>query len=236
VLPRFCVCLFGGRRLRAIQCAASSSGRSRYLRGVDIGLTQTNILNSFRRSDVRLGQSDDKIAHIAKLFNGEVHLITGPGILPSNSCGAARSTSTPRAVAPATRCATSSRPSASRSRKSACPRSRLEKVKSGKIAATALIAGKPVRSLSHLSRNDRLHFVPIPYPAQLISDYLPATVTHDDYPDLVAAGATADTMAVGAVMIATTGQRPTSTATAAYSGSWRPSFPRSRNSRNRPAT
>jgi hypothetical protein len=78
----------------------------------------------------------------------------------------------------------------------------LEKVKSGEIAATALIAGKPVRSLSHQSGNDRLHFVPIPYPAELISDYLPATFTHDDYPDLVAAGEIADTVAVGAVMIA----------------------------------
>jgi uncharacterized protein len=78
-----------------------------------------------------------------------------------------------------------------------------EKVKSGEIAATALIAGKPVRSMLKLTRNDGLHFVPIPYTAQLNGDYLPATLTHDDYPELIAPRETAvDTVAVGAVLIA----------------------------------
>jgi uncharacterized protein len=57
-----------------------------------------------------------------------------------------------------------------------------EKVKSGEIAATASIAGKPVRSVLKLSRNDGLHFVQIPYTKelnQLIGDFLPATLTHD---------------------------------------------------------
>jgi hypothetical protein len=53
-----------------------------------------------------------------------------------------------------------------------------------------------------LSRMDKLHFVPIPYPTQLIGDYLPTTLTHDDYPELVPTGQAVDTVAVGAVMIA----------------------------------
>jgi len=77
-----------------------------------------------------------------------------------------------------------------------------EKLKSGEIAATALIAGKPVRSMAKLNMSDRLHFVPIPYPAQLIGDYLPTTLNHDDYPDLIRPGETVDTVAVGAVLIA----------------------------------
>jgi hypothetical protein len=77
----------------------------------------------------------------------------------------------------------------------------IEKVKSGEIAATALIAGKPVRSMSALTRSDRLHFVPFPYPTQLIGDYLPATFTHEDYPELIPAGDSVDTVAVGAVLI-----------------------------------
>jgi uncharacterized protein len=78
----------------------------------------------------------------------------------------------------------------------------LEKVKSGEIAATALISGKPVRAISRLTGTDRLHFVPIPYPGQLISDYLPATLDHDDYPDLIALGETVDTVAVSTALIA----------------------------------
>jgi hypothetical protein len=78
----------------------------------------------------------------------------------------------------------------------------LEKVKSGEIAATALIAGKPVRSVSKLGHNEGLHLVPVPYPTQLIGDYLPATLRHDDYPELIRPNETVDTVAVGAVLIA----------------------------------
>jgi uncharacterized protein len=56
--------------------------------------------------------------------------------------------------------------------------------------------------MSKLTRTDQLHLVPIPYPAQLIGDYLPATLTHDDYPDLVPSGEIVDTVAIGAVLIA----------------------------------
>src|SRR6266481_3525727 len=52
----------------------------RYLKGVDIGLTQLSVLNSFRNSNQTLGKYDDKIVYIAKLFNEEVHLIAGRDI------------------------------------------------------------------------------------------------------------------------------------------------------------
>ena len=77
-----------------------------------------------------------------------------------------------------------------------------EKVKNGEIAATVLIAGKPVRSMSKLNSADGLHFVPVPYPPQLLADYYPSTLTHDDYPDVIAAGQSVDTISVGAVLIA----------------------------------
>ena len=52
----------------------------RYLRGVDIGLTQTSILNSYRRSNEGMGHFDNKIVYIAKLFNEEVHLVARSNI------------------------------------------------------------------------------------------------------------------------------------------------------------
>jgi hypothetical protein len=56
--------------------------------------------------------------------------------------------------------------------------------------------------MSKLVRDDGLHLVSIPYPQQLADDYLPATLTHDDYPELIPAGESVDTVAVGAVLIA----------------------------------
>jgi len=53
----------------------------RVLKGIDIGLTQTSILNDFRRSNGILGVPDDnKIAVVCKLFNLEAHLVVRSGI------------------------------------------------------------------------------------------------------------------------------------------------------------
>jgi len=52
----------------------------RYLKGVDVGLTQVSIMDGLRRSNQALGKDDDKIVYITRLFNEEVHLIAGPDI------------------------------------------------------------------------------------------------------------------------------------------------------------
>ena len=176
----------------------------RYLRGVDIGLTQTSILNSYRRSNERMGHFDDKIVYIAKLFNEEVHLVARSNITSIEQLRGlkvnldAKGSGTSYSMRDLFKTLSIDVEEVTMSQFEA-----FEKVKSGEIAATALIAGKPVRSMLKLTRTDGLHFVPIPYTAQLRDDYLPATLTHDDYPELVASGETAlDTVAVGAVLIA----------------------------------
>jgi len=196
-----------GDNLRILPIAGIGGPRNirdvRYVRGVDIGLTQTNILNSFRRSNERLGQFDDKIVYIAKLFNEEVHLVAKSDITSIAQLKGlkvnldARGSGTSYSMRDLFNALGIDVQEVSMSQVEA-----IEKVKSGEIAATALIAGKPVRSMSKLGREDGLHLVPIPYPKQFSDDYLPATLTHDDYPELVPAGDSVDTVAVSAVLIA----------------------------------
>jgi uncharacterized protein len=175
----------------------------RYLRGVDIGLTQTNILNDFRRSSERMGQTEDKIVYIAELFKEEVHLLARPNITSIEQLRGlkvnldAKGSGTSYSMRDLFKALGIEVEEVSMSQAEA-----VEKVKTGEIAATALIAGKPAGSISKLTGRDRLHFVPIPYPGQLISDYLPATLAHDDYPELIAPSETVDTVAVGTVLIA----------------------------------
>jgi TRAP-type uncharacterized transport system substrate-binding protein len=175
----------------------------RYVKVIDIGLTQTNILNNFRRSNERMGQYDDKIVYIAKLFNEEVHLIASADITSIEQLKGlkvnvdAKGSGTSYSMRDLFNALGIDVEEVSMSQVEA-----LAKVKRGEIAATALIAGKPVHSMSTLTGMDGLHFVPIPYPTQLIDDYLPATLTHDDYPDLIGPGESVDTVAVGTVLIA----------------------------------
>jgi uncharacterized protein len=174
----------------------------RYLRGVDIGLTQISILNHFRRSSESMGQTEDKIVYIAKLFNEEVHLVAKPNITSIEQLRGlkvnldAKGSGTSYSMRDLFKTFEIEIEEVSMPQLEA-----LDKVKSGEIAATALIAGKPVSSMLKLSGSDGLHFVSLPYPGQLVGDYLPATLTHSDYPELIAANETVDTVAVGAVLI-----------------------------------
>jgi TRAP-type uncharacterized transport system substrate-binding protein len=196
-----------GDNLRILPIAGIGGPRNirdvRYVRGVDIGLTQTNILNNFRRSNERLGQFDDKIVYIAKLFNEEIHLVARPDITSIAQLKGlkvnldARGSGTSYTMRDLFNTLGIDVQEVSLSQVEA-----IEKVKSGEIAATVLIAGKPVRSMSKLGREDGLHFVSIPYPKELYADYLPATLTHDDYPELIQAGETVNTVALSAVLFA----------------------------------
>jgi len=195
-----------GDNLRILPIAGIGGPRNirdvRYVKGIDIGLTQTSILNNFRRSNERMGQTENKIAYIARLFNEEVHLVARANITSIAQLRGlkvnfdARGSGTSYSMRDIFKALEIEVEEISMSQVEA-----FEKVKSGEIAATALIAGKPVRPMSKLGSSDGLHFVPLPYPTQLMSDYLPTSLTHDDYPDLVPAGQSIDTLAVGAVLI-----------------------------------
>jgi hypothetical protein len=78
----------------------------------------------------------------------------------------------------------------------------LEKLKNGEIAATVLTSGKPSDVVTPLKASDGYRMLSIPWSDSMPSDYLPATLTHDDYPNLIAPGQTIDTIASGTVLLA----------------------------------
>jgi hypothetical protein len=59
-----------------------------------------------------------------------------------------------------------------------------------------------VPALRQLKASDGFRLVPIPFSDSLINDYLPATLTHEDYPSLIAEGQSVDTLASGIIVIA----------------------------------
>jgi uncharacterized protein len=195
-----------GEDLRVLPIAGIGGPRNirdvRYVKGIDVGLTQTGILNNFRRSNESMGQTENRIVYIAKLFNEEVHLVAGTGITSIDQLKGlkvnldARGSGTSYSMRDIFKTLDIAVEEVSMPQTEA-----LEKVRSGEIAATALIAGKPVQSMSKLRVADGLHFVPIPFLKPLIADYLPSTLTHDDYPNVIPAGQPVETIAVGTVLI-----------------------------------
>jgi uncharacterized protein len=59
-------------------------------------------------------------------------------------------------------------------------------MKTGEVWADLVLSGKPVGSLASYSIiEDGLHLIAVPYLPALQKEFLPATLTHDDYPNLI---------------------------------------------------
>jgi len=176
----------------------------RFLKGVDLGITQINLLNTFRRNN-ELGPLDGKLVYIARLFSEEVHLVVraDSGITSIDQLAGKKVNF--GGAGTGTQWTTSDvfgRLSIKSEEVNLGQADALAKLKAGEIAATALIAGKPAPAMTKLKADDGLRFLPIPFAKQLHDDYLPGVLTNADYPGLVAAGDELETVAVGAVLIA----------------------------------
>jgi len=176
----------------------------RFLKGVDLGITQSILLNQARQNH-EIGNIDDKIVYIAKLFNEEMHLVVraDSGITGIEQLNGKKVNFSD--IGSGTQL--SSRDIFARlgikpTELNMGQNDAFEKLKSGEIAATVLIAGKPAASMAKLKAAEGFRLVPVPYPKALQGEYLPAVLSHDDYPGMVETGRGVDTVAVSAVLIA----------------------------------
>jgi TRAP-type uncharacterized transport system substrate-binding protein len=76
-------------------------------------------------------------------------------------------------------------------------------IMTGDIAADLVLSGKPVGSLANFANvGDGFHLISIPYLPALEEGLLAATLTHDDYPNLIDTGKSVDTIGARLVLIA----------------------------------
>src|SRR5256714_10184633 len=176
----------------------------RFLKGVDLGITQSNLLPYFKKTN-EIGVIDDKIVYIAKLFNEEMHLIVraDSGLTSIEQLAGKRVNFSD--AGSGTQLSTRDifeRLGTPVQEVNMGQADAFEKLKSGEIAATILIAGKPAGSMAKLKAIDGFRILPIAYAKPLQNDYLPATLSAEDYPGLIGPGQKVETVAVGAVLIA----------------------------------
>ncbi len=174
----------------------------RYLRGIDIGLTQLSVLNSFRSSNQTLGKYDDKIVYIAKLFNEEVHLIAGAEIMSIEQLNGRKvNIDEVRSGTSYTMRDIFKRLGIKVEEVNVTQGDAFEKLKSGEIAATAYVAGKTAKLIANMKFERGIHFLPVPFAAEIASEYLPTELTHEDYPDPIPPGQVIPTIADEVVLI-----------------------------------
>jgi uncharacterized protein len=173
----------------------------RYLHGVDMGFTRTNILGHWRKSG-EIPDLVDKIAYIVKVGNEEENLIVRSEIdsieqLRGKKVNFNQVDSGTQMSARDIFSAFKVEVDETNLREDDA----FEKLKNGEITGVVATAGKPAPVLRRLKRSDGYRIVPLPFKESMLGDYLPSTLQHEDYPDLIPEGKSVDTLASSIVII-----------------------------------
>jgi TRAP transporter TAXI family solute receptor len=173
-----------------------------WLRGIDMGLTQANVLNHLAKTG-ELGDIKGQLAYVAKLFNEEMHILGATGVASfEDLAGKKVNLGDEGSGTDITAQLIFKHFGIEVEGVHLDQNDAIAKVKSGEIAATILIGGKPSPAFTHVRAADGLKLIDIPYRPDMEVEYYPATLTSEDYPDLIPQGENVDTIAVCAVLVA----------------------------------
>ncbi len=197
-----------GENIRVLPIVGAGGGGNikdvRFLKGIDLGITQGVLLNRFKRTN-EIGPIQDKIVYIAKLNNEEMHLVVRSDSNINSIEQLAGKKVNFSDVGSGSQLSNQeifNRLNIKVTEVNMGQADAFEALKRGEIAATILIAGKPTGSTRTLRSADGFKILPVAYTKALQDDFLPAVLTHEDYPNLIAKGEKIDTIAVSCVLIA----------------------------------
>lgn len=173
-----------------------------FLRNVDMGVTQANLLKHFDRTGELGPNLKARIAYIAKLFNEEMHILVRSDVKDiSELNGKYVNFGAPGSGGAITGKLIFAALGVDAQEVNLTDSEAIEKLKAGDIDATIVVTGKPAPVLANLKEATGLKLLAVPYAKTLEDEYYPATFTHDDYPALVPAGGRVDTLSVCAVLV-----------------------------------
>jgi TRAP transporter TAXI family solute receptor len=174
-----------------------------FLRGVDMGITQANVLKHYAKTGELGANFIEQVVYVAKLFNEEVHIVVRSDVTDIKQLnGKLVNLGTPGSGTAITGRLLLDDLGIQVQESHLNDADAIEKLKSGGIAAAVFMAGKPAPVMDWLKGSDGLKLLSIPYAKELEDAYYPATLTHDDYPELIAKGQSVDSVSVCAVLIA----------------------------------
>jgi TRAP-type uncharacterized transport system substrate-binding protein len=180
--------------------AASNLEDLLYLRGVDVAITQSDVFEYFR-SQRKINNLDGRIHYIMRLPISEMHVLASTDIKSVEDLrgkkvnfGPAGSASSLTGSIVFQRYGVKVEPTLYDNAVA------LQKLKSGEIAALIRVIGKPIDFFAKIPASAGLHFVPLPFSKAFADYYTLGELTSQEYPGLVPAGQTVDTIAVPSVL------------------------------------
>src|ERR1700758_915045 len=195
-----------GNRLRVLTIVGRGSVQSvadiLFLQGVDLGIVRSDTLDYLEKK----GFAKDikkQLTYVTKLYNEEMHVIASKSVHNLRELdGKTISVDLPNGGTFVTALTVFERLGMKPKVVYIEQRIALEKMKAGEIDAVIVVGGKPYKSVSSF-KDDRFHLVNVDYDKPLQGDYLPATLTAADYPNLISKDEEkVETIAVPAVLAA----------------------------------
>jgi TRAP-type uncharacterized transport system substrate-binding protein len=171
-----------------------------HLKGVDLAITYTDTFELYRRSG-QVKDIEQRINYISQLLVGELYIFARPEITTLKDLEGKRvSLGTKGGSATTTGPIVFERLGIRPDVVYVNNTIALEKMKSGEIAAIVSTGGKPNDLFVKLKPEPGFHFVPIDFSRKFADFYLPCSLSHDDYPQLIPAGETVNTLCMSAVL------------------------------------
>jgi len=171
-----------------------------YLRGVDIAITHADVFELYKKSG-EAKNIEQRVNYISQMHNTEFYVLARSDIssmqdLAGKKVGFHVKGSGPSVTGPLIfeRLGISVEPVYINHTLA------IERMKDGDIAAIFQLGAKPNDLLAKLKPEPGLHFLPLNWGPKFSDYYLPATLTHDDYPNLIRPGDSVETLAVPVVL------------------------------------
>lgn len=172
-----------------------------HLRGVDLCITQSNIMTYLKETGEFGPNIENRLAFITRLYNEEMHILAGTGINSIKDLNGKKVNFSD--VGSGTQFSTRQifkLLGIKAEEVNMGQADGFQKVKTGEIAATILIAGKPTGSFAKFKLEPGMKLLPVPFSEALERDYLPAKLTNADYPNLIEKDASVDSVAIASVL------------------------------------
>jgi TRAP-type uncharacterized transport system substrate-binding protein len=191
-----------GEKLRVLPVAGEGSKQNLrdvlFVRGVDLGITRLQILNEAKASGEFGPNLDRRIAYIAELAVDMLQVLAREDIASLTDLGGKRINVFPKDnVVPAVLKALGVEievvhvPLADA----------IEQMRAGKLAATACFCSVPIPAYRGVSADLGFKLLDVPYTEALEESYLPASLTAESYPNLIAQGKKVLTVGSNVVLI-----------------------------------
>lgn len=171
-----------------------------YLKGVDLAIINSDSLDEYR---AQVPEIESRIVQVMNLFPSELHVFVRPEInsladlagkkVNFNTQGTAAAYSGPLIF---------SRLGIEVDKTFVPHPVALEQMRKGEMAAVVFVTSKPVDAFVKRKWDEGFKFLPVPFGPKLADYYVSASLTSADYPGLVPAGQTVETIAVPTVLVA----------------------------------